>query len=84
MKYVRAIFQALPFFGSIHLGVLLSVAYLRGSWDELNFFHFLDIHLLYPSIGEGIWMFFGSWIFFGLSVVGVSFWLRRITHARHR
>ena len=40
VKYVRAIFQALPFFGSIHLGVLLSVAYLRGSWDELNFFIF--------------------------------------------
>lgn len=61
MKYWNALIVTIGYFGLVHFAILLSVAFMRGTWSEINFFRFLGVHLLYPPVGSGIVMIVASW-----------------------
>lgn len=61
VTYWNALITTIGYFGLVHFFILLSVAFLRGTWGEMNFFRFLGVHLLYPPVGGGIVMIIASW-----------------------
>lgn len=64
--FIKTVFLA----GCIHLVVLAWSSIVRGSYEELNFFNFLDVQNIFPESTKGPGMFVLSYVFFfGLFVV---------------
>ena len=58
--FVRTVFVA----GCLHLVVLAWSSIVRSSYEELNFFNFLDVQNIFPESTKGPLMFIFSYVFF--------------------
>jgi hypothetical protein len=68
-RYLDAAAKTLLCFVVIHWIVLLALIIRDRDWNLANAFVILDLHQLWPSLGEGIWNF----LLGGGFVVGVFF-----------
>ncbi|MBI5614409.1 hypothetical protein HY947_05770 [Candidatus Gottesmanbacteria bacterium] len=67
--FIKTVFVA----GCIHLAILTWASIARGSYEELNFFNFLDLQVIFPESTKGLEMFVVSQgVFLGMFLVVYS------------